>query len=196
MHRVSLFPCQCCGFAMSLDTLTSHEASTDSSDFDSTHVMTAIDDDTALIPAVPPAKFFEPIAALETPEVNPARDRAAGADAELVIYDCGTTAPGYVHDPCQHSTVQVLCCTCAGCMFDRWSCGTKPVPDGWLWWEAQQIGMRWDPWVRHPYAQLLYALVVIFLLASHIIQDVLYVLVIVMALMAAVMAYGLHGVFT
>lgn len=95
---------------------------------------------------------------------------------KTVLYDCGTAAPGQVHDPCQHSTVTVLCCTCAGCMFDVWACAQAVPADSWVWWEAHVIAERFDPWVRHPYALVLYALLVVFLLASQIVQTVIEIL--------------------
>lgn len=89
------------------------------------------------------------------------------------LYPCGTFAPGHVHDPCQHSVLVVRCCSCAGCTMDEWFCGFRVEPDSYPWWEAQKIAARWDPWVRHPYALVLYALVLIFLLSSQIVFDLL-----------------------
>ena len=150
---------------MSIDALPStREDSTPTPEFDSTQVLAAIDDETAVIPAVStPPGFYEPIPALlPVPE-----DDGDGADAELVIYHCGTTAPGHVHDPCQHSAVQVLCCTCAGCMFDLWSCRQDQLEP--QWWEANSLASTADPLLRHQYAMVVYALMIIFALASGVI---------------------------
>ncbi len=121
-----------------------------------------------------PQRFDPRDATLITPAVL---DTPTELLEKTVLYDCGTAAPGQVHDPCQHSTVMVLCCNCAGCTFDWWSCGQEPITDSYLWWEAHVIADRFDPWVRHPYALVLYSLLAIFALTSQIIQFTLEIFV-------------------
>jgi hypothetical protein len=123
----------------------------------------------------------------------PPADRADSAEAEIVLR-CGNTTPaGQVHDPCQHSTVQVLCCQCAGCMFDLWSCGQSPVADSYAWWEVHVLAETFDPWMRHPYALVLYALLIVFGLASQIIQTVIEIFLVAGLLMVGAAVYAIQA---
>lgn len=62
-----------------------------------------------------------------TPEISDdAGVEASDESREVALYPCGTIALGQ-YEPCAHSQVQVLCCTCAGCTQDMWSCG-RDVP--------------------------------------------------------------------
>jgi hypothetical protein len=125
------------------------------------------------------------------PDSRRVLDPADADTAETVIYRCGTLAPGAVHEPCQHSVLYVLCCTCAGCPNDVWACGKKPVADSWLWYEAHSLGEKWDPWVRHPAALVLYALVIVFMLASGMIQSLFEIFTIFSVLVSAAVILGL-----
>jgi hypothetical protein len=131
-------------------------------------------------PLAPPRDFIF--------SLSPA-DRADSAEAEIVLR-CGTISEGWVSDPCQHSTIQVMCCTCAGCMFDLWSCGQSSISDSYAWWEAHIIAEKFDPWVRHPYALVLYALLIIFGLASQIVQNLIEIVVVSGLLVVGAMVYG------
>ena len=115
---------------------------------------------------------------------------------EIPIFACGTFAPGQVHDPCQHSVLNVRCCTCAGCMFDVWSCRREPGHDSWARWEAEKLGALFAPWVRHRYALVLYALVVIFLLTSHTIESLLWIVRVVDLGLLVALGYVVHETLT
>jgi hypothetical protein len=52
---------------------------------------------------------------------------------------------------------------------DVWFCGMSVEADSYPWWEAHMIAERFDPWMRHPYALVLYVMVVIFLFSSGIV---------------------------
>jgi hypothetical protein len=119
-------------------------------------------------------------------------DPADHAQAETALYQCGTIAPGNVHDPCQHSLVRVLCCTCAGCVMDVWFCGFE-ISDPWGTFSAQQIAARADPWMRSEYALLVYAFVAIAMLTSHVIQMVCWVVFFALALALTAGGYLLAG---
>lgn len=58
--------------------------------------------------------------------------------AETVLYPCGTVAIGQF-EPCSHSSVQVLCCSCAGCAADVWSCGREFPRPHWEHYEAPSL---------------------------------------------------------
>lgn len=98
--------------------------------------------------------------------------------AERAIFACGTIAPGQVHEPCQHSTVQVLCCTCAGCTSDLWSCGRSLPRDSYAWYEADVIGA----WFGTTPALILLALMVLVVLTSHVIELVAWMVALIVAL--------------
>lgn len=51
---------------------------------------------------------------------------------------------------------------------DQWFCGTTIRSDNYLWYEAEALAERFDPWVHHRYAPVLYALVVILLLTTRV----------------------------
>lgn len=59
-------------------------------------------------------------------------------EAETVLYPCGTVMLT-AYQPCQHSTIQVLCCSCAGCMHDVWTCGRQQPRPTWTRCEADYI---------------------------------------------------------
>ena len=67
----------------------------------------------------------------------------------------------------------VLCCSCAGCVLEVWSCSRARRGDGAAWYEPESIGTLVDPWARHPYALLLYAIVVVILMCAHVVQGVM-----------------------
>lgn len=59
-------------------------------------------------------------------------------EAEVAFYPCGTVAIGQ-YEPCPHSSVQVLCCSCAGCAHEVWTCGRIQPRPSWVQYEAAYI---------------------------------------------------------
>lgn len=100
-------------------------------------------------------------AAVQAParvESRPA-DPAESAQAETIIYACGTYAPGDVHEPCQHSLVYVMCCACAGCSRDVWACQGPPLASSWLVWQVQLASSWCERVAFTPAALWFYAIV-------------------------------------
>jgi hypothetical protein len=97
---------------------------------------------TEIVPVVPDSLAAETEVFIPVQEVRVV-DPADTAEAEIVIYDCGTHAPGYVHEPCQHSLTVVYCCTCAGCMNELWWCGRKPVRESWWRWMVRRHALTY-----------------------------------------------------
>lgn len=55
---------------------------------------------------------------------------------------------------------------------EQWFCGTELRSDSYLWWEAESIAARFDPWMRHRYAPAVYALLIILMLTTRVLVDV------------------------
>lgn len=108
------------------------------------------------------------------------------AEHEVVVYGCGTVAPGLVHDPCQHSVIQVQCCRCAGCIQEVWSC--TATFDRPAWYEPEALAEFADPYLRHPLAVLSYAALTAVGVATQVVETIGHITVV--AASAGTLVFG------
>lgn len=125
-----------------------------------------LSDDTVVIPPTSQTAVMPPLDLSDDLHEDPPTDPDS-EQAETALYPCGTVALGQ-YEPCAHSSVQVLCCACAGCSRDIWSCGRQtPRPD-WSYYEAAFIARLFGRFIGVKTALWFTAIMIIAFLCTQI----------------------------